>query len=589
MEEEEKIELKPANESIWYALATIAGEPKPLDWKITKKNRYYWNGFMRTLLSDDELNTLTDNDGNKISLDALTDDDKAIIRKALDRDIFKKLDTLDKRNPVHYFNVEWPEHIDFEGFVFAGDALFGGAMFLGTASFRQAIFIKDVDFSEVKFMGSADFSEAAFKENASFRQAIFIDSAEFGSAKFSEVESKGRADFFEAEFKDSTYFCRTKFNGSANFHKATFTGDINSLIGHVDFSKAIFTEYADFSETKFTDFANFSNTIFEKNADFSNTTFKKNADFSRARFAEHEENSTGKVDFRNVTFTADANFKAVTFTQNVFFKDVLFAGIADFSDAKFKQNADFKSATCKTTTDFTRTKFSNHPPQFFDAEVSEDTRWPQEENFLTPTHNGETTIEHINAYERLALMMSKLEKHHDRHMFFRLEMRVRRRLDVIKDVRPAIERKHPFLKKVMNIPFFAKPIEIIVKAPVIAMNWLYEKFCDYGYGFGRALGWWFGHIVLGTVFLFPYKMTMLATPTLANICTGIKLWGVAFATSFSNAHSFLGLHRGALKDVYAQSAAQVPFFNLIWGFQGLFGIMFLFFLILTVRNRFKMG
>ncbi len=58
--------------------------------------------------------------------------------------------------------------------------------------------------------------------------------------------------------------------------------------------------------------------------------------------------------------------------------------------------------------------------------------------------------------------------------------------------------------------------------------------------------------------------------------------------SFSNAHSFLGLNRGPLKKVYETYGAE-GWFNTLWTLQALSGIVFLFFLLLTIRNKFKMG
>ena len=61
----------------------------------------------------------------------------------------------------------------------------------------------------------------------------------------------------------------------------------------------------------------------------------------------------------------------------------------------------------------------------------------------------------------------------------------------------------------------------------------------------------------------------------------------AFAISFSNAHVFFGLNRGFLQDAIKDWAG-VPFFNLIGGGQTVVGTVLLFFLLLTIRNRFRM-
>ena len=66
----------------------------------------------------------------------------------------------------------------------------------------------------------------------------------------------------------------------------------------------------------------------------------------------------------------------------------------------------------------------------------------------------------IRAWERLELIMSRIEKPLDRHRFFRLKMRTRRREDSL------------FLR---------------------VLNRVFEIIADYGWGVGRAFAWWIGH------------------------------------------------------------------------------------------------
>ena len=87
---------------------------------------------------------------------------------------------------------------------------------------------------------------------------------------------------------------------------------------------------------------------------------------------------------------------------------------------------------------------------------------------------------------------------------------------------------------------------------------------------------WLLHIIMSAGLIFVFT-----NHSWANVA-------YSFAASFSNAHSFLGLNRGPLKKMYAGYSTE-SWFNALWTFQALFGIMLLFFLILTIRNRFKMG
>ncbi len=302
------------------------------------------------------------------------------------------------------------------------------------------------------------------------------------------------------------------------------------------------------------------------------------SDFTRKDGIDYQK-SDREIDFSNTEFFEPVYLTGFTFLQNVTFEGAVFHNTVNLNGATFEKKADFNythfmkevsfeeteffdsvyflAAISRTTIKFISTKFKKFPPGFFDAKMSDaiiwrDVTWPEIGNNLSETDLGY----HVDAYERLALMMSKLEKSHERHMFFRLEMRARRELDS---------------------NWAAK-----------AMNRFYDSLSKYGYGFERALKIWFGHIIVGMLAIFPYGQTSLAMPTLGNIWTGIKLWGITFATSLSNAHTFLGLHRGPLKSVY-EGYGQSEVFNVIWTGQAVFGVIFLFFLLLTLRNRFKMG
>ena len=165
--------------------------------------------------------------------------------------------------------------------------------------------------------------------------------------------------------------------------------------------------------------------------------------------------------------------------------------------------------------------------------------------------------EQVQYYQQLALVMNKLEKPDDRHLFFRQEMRARLRAEGW--------------------------------SSTSAGNWLYQRTCDYGYGLARISAFWFGHLVFGATLI-------CAARTIGSAQNGLSWQTVyefmrdlpqAFAISFSNAHVFFGLDRGFLQDTIKDWAG-VPFFNLIGGVQTVSGTVLLFFLLLTIRNRFRM-
>lgn len=447
---DDKSELKPISENIWYALATIA-EDDPVknitNNLIQNKNRYYWNGYIGHFLSDDDRKRLKEHNDtsiNKVEVPNLSPKELAFIHKTLAARGFEKskIKELKSGAVVLSYCTSFFSPV-FSGYIFP--------------NFR----------SERSHFGYAYFNKAVFINLTSFRNVTF-----------------SIAHFTDATFLDNTVFsdCSSKF---------------------------------------------FTN--------FRGATFKKKIEFKQHKFE-------GMTSFHDVVFVGLAEFENCFLGKHT-----------SFQSSEFQNNAHFYGTTFKATMNFQNTIFKLHPPEFYNASISENVFWAGSQ-FPNNKHRDENHVEkHVNAYEYLALMMSKLQRHHDQHMFFRYEMRARR-----------------VLEKKWSAPR--------------TMNWFYEKTCDYGYGFERALKWWIANILVGMYFLIP-----------TNVSGTSRLWEATInsaATSFANCHSFLGLNRGALKNVYeyyddGTYELLVPF-NVIWMFQALFGIVFLFFLLLTIRNRFRM-
>ena len=150
--------------------------------------------------------------------------------------------------------------------------------------------------------------------------------------------------------------------------------------------------------------------------------------------------------------------------------------------------------------------------------------------------------------------MSKLEKPLERHYFFRFKMRARRRTD----------------------GYFLR-----------VLNWLFEKTADYGWGVERAFAWWFGHWFISALVLFTNTGCAAVTA---------EWWRLALAalgTSFANAHTFLFL---STKGGILESSRKLLEKNDEWGMlvtlgtiETVLGPIFLFLLLLTLRNRFRLA
>ena len=161
----------------------------------------------------------------------------------------------------------------------------------------------------------------------------------------------------------------------------------------------------------------------------------------------------------------------------------------------------------------------------------------------------------IRAWERLELIMSELEKPLDRHLFFRFKMRAKRRTD----------------GHLLRI-----------------LNWLFDKIADYGWGVGRTFAWWFGHWAVSGLVLF--ANTGSATTT-------VEWWRLLLATlgtGFANAHAFLRL---TAEGGYLAPCQKLLEENDKWELltatigtaEAVLGPIFLFLILLTLRNRFRLA
>ena len=348
------------------------------------------------------------------------------------------------------------------------------------------------------------------------------------------------ASFWRATFGDLVILHRTRFYGFALFDEATFEGRLLC-------DTALFDTPASFTGAQFTQGATFSDTQFMGGASFANVTFERPVSFDDSKFEERHfpTNATRLclIEFQNATFMSWASFRNVLFgnTERVYSRDMWPERRVDFTGAVFKGKTDFHAASF------------GGAPAFFAATLHEDTDfsgidWSTADNDHVPVEYG------IRAWERLELMMSTLEKPFDRHRFFRLKMRVRR-------------RKDGFL---LN-----------------AVNWLFEKTADYGWGVGRAGACWSGHWIL-------FAIVLCADAWAGSCCVTFGQIALAsIGTSFSNAHAFFFLTAsgGALEDSL-RLLQENDGWGLVTGVgvtQAILGPIFLFLLLLTLRNRFRLG
>ena len=317
------------------------------------------------------------------------------------------------------------------------------------------------------------------------------DYMDFSGHTFSdEVDFSGlilvHSDFRETRFENKgSWADDTDFYGQTFFDHATF-------ISHARFYKARFHAHVSFADSSFDDGASFVGVDFMGGASFRAVRFQGQVMFNDSRFEERYYPANIApfilVDFTNARFMERTSFRETHFGSH---------------DSMYSRNvwperlADFSNATFMAATDFRKAAFGG-APAFFETTLHEDTDfcgidWKQADT----THISSDYA--IRAWERLELIMRRLEKPLDRHEFFRLKMRTRRRAD----------------GRFLTVP-----------------NWLFDNIADYGWGIRRAFFWWLGHWTISGLVLFATARP--SVPVTENVTLALA----ALATGFSNAHAF---------------------------------------------------
>lgn len=533
-------------ETLWGCLATVAGLPEGQNAAATAaKNRKLWNGLLLHLLGPDALATLTDATNQPVSIDKLSADDLALIRRRLARKQWEMPDLSGSDPVIDLSRIRFPVEIDFNGFVFPIPVTFENSIFEGNARFTGAVFGSRVNAKDLIVGLNGHFEQVSAADGLDLTNGNFRDYTSFWSASFGGVV---RLD--SVHLQKGSCFAEVRFAADATFVGARLAGD-------TDFSSAEFLQDVVFRSTMFLGPASFKTAKFDALAKFQNSEFHSNANFQLATFA-------GWARFEHSNFNASAVFSETTFQMWANFESAEFAGMVSFGGTTFGSWATFTSAKFLSPVAFPNASFRD-APVFFETCFHEDTDWGGVTWPGKPTRQRDGH-QYVRRYERLALIMSDLKKYEDEHFFFRKAMQARR----IRDGRSVSS----------------------------AVNWFYEFACDYGHGIGRALALWLGWIGLTGILLWSMVFRNGWQPGLgANWNTVQPLIDLrdAMLLSFANCHAFLGLTRWTAKPLIDRitksgdySQAAIDSLHVISGVQTVGGVITLFFLLLTLRNRFKM-
>lgn len=206
------------------------------------------------------------------------------------------------------YEVTGIDFYNFEGFIFPGDVTFHDTVFEGKTYFEdasfhglcaftkaeftditkfdKATFHEWVNFKEVNFFQKVNLNEVTFKEGVNFTDASFKKKVNFSSTVF-----KNEADFSSSKFEGGAEFFDTEFHWSAQFHNSIFQQDANfylsSFFHWVNFRQVDFERHAIFSEAKFKYSADFQAISSKRAFSLRDTIFTSNIpNFIQANFAE---------------------------------------------------------------------------------------------------------------------------------------------------------------------------------------------------------------------------------------------------------------------------------------------------------------
>lgn len=253
-----------------------------------------------------------------------------------------------------FLNSKFDSKIDFRDVIFKSTAFFSETIFYDVAFFRNAVFEAGSDFINAKFFAVTNFSEVDFFDFSCFRYAEFNGFTYFSNvvfndeANFDTVKFLSHAFFNETVFREVAIFNACQFQKLSNFQRANFEKS-------VCFNDARFESIANFSETKFYDSSEFNDVEFSEFVNCYGAIFKGTSDFSVAKF-------NSNVDFWGARFIGASIFTEVDFKSRINFNNTKFENRADFEAIQSKRAFNLAAAKFTSNIpNFTQANFTESP------------------------------------------------------------------------------------------------------------------------------------------------------------------------------------------------------------------------------------
>ena len=255
-------------------------------------------------------------------------------------------DPVNKNVRVTFAGIDFSQaprdEIDFSGVEFGDYAEFSGSKWLGTKNgkvsevFEEALYPNfhkpgRASFAGAAFGHSTNFTGAIFDTHAAFAGAAFGDGADFTASTFHKM-----ADFTGAAFGDDADFTSAAFNYLANFRVAAFGNEVR-------FMNVAFRNLATFAGAAFGSGVLFSQTLFNDDADFTGMSKEQWTATVRALFSWMDGTAFVALIQRHDESWRRRGSGPDRFLA-IWFSGARFDGEARFSDRSFEKNADFSSA-----------------------------------------------------------------------------------------------------------------------------------------------------------------------------------------------------------------------------------------------------
>ena len=389
----------------------------------------------------------------------------------------------------------------------------------------EGAMLVEVNFTRVTFSGPLTI----------FRGVRFVGKATFEYAKFA-----GDADFSGAQFDAAAGFRGVTFERHAAFNKSLFGGGVS-------FAGGTFAGVASFNEAEFFELETKSQDGSARSLGEPN---KPLCDFTKAEFS-------GRTSFRGAAFAAEhphAKHRSGYHVNPVDFSDASFGGPVHFANATMFGVPTFFGVQFNGDVDFSRVAWEgsqfDHPAM-------------PKESLIGAIAVRDQAHNEMRAWEALENQMSALGKRDDQHRFFRFRRRAGRKAE------------RGDRGKLLNR----------------VIDGLYDGLCEYGWNVTRALAWW--AVVWGASAIVLVGAVCIWTPH--HFTLGKTVYS-AIAVAFSFAHRFLFLHQpgaplnGHLEEIVflTRGTPAEPAVHAVGLAGAVVGPVVLFFLFLTLRNRFRM-